>query len=79
MIQLRNKDTGEVLGTISEADLQFLQDQLVEESEEDTDYFLNRDELNILKGEEKASKNLISLLEKGFGEREELEIEWEKI
>lgn len=76
MIQLRNKDTGEVLGTISEEDLLFLQDQLVEESEEDTDYYLNREELNLFKAK-KAGKELISLLEKGFGDREELEVEWE--
>lgn len=78
MIQLRNKDTGEVLGTISEEDLQFLQDQLVEESEEDTDYYLNRDELNLFR-EKGASKALIELLEKGFAGREDLEIEWEKV
>ena len=78
MIQLRNKDTGEVLGTISEDDLQFLQDQLVEESEEDTDYYLNREELNLFKVKE-ASKELISLLEKGFGDGADLEIQWEKI
>ena len=78
MIQLRNKDTGEVLGTISEDDLQFLQDQLVEESEEDTDYYLNREELNLFKVK-KASKELISLLEKGFGDGADLEIQWEQI
>lgn len=78
MIQLRNKDTGEVLGTISEDDLQFLQDQLVEESEEDTDYYLNREELNLFKVK-KASKELISLLEKGFGDGAALEIQWERV
>ena len=77
MIQLKNKETGEVLGTILEDDLQFLQDQLVEESEEDTDYYLNRPELNLFK-ERGASKVLIGLLEKGFAGREDLEIEWEK-
>ena len=78
MIQLRNKDTGEVLGTISEEDLQFLQNQLVEETEEDSDYYLNRDELNLFK-EQGASKPLMKLLEKGFAGRDELEIEWEKV
>ena len=78
MIQLKNKDTGEILGNISEEDLQFLKDQLVEESEEDTDYYLNRDELNLLK-KQGAGKLLIKLLEKGFAGREDLEIEWEKV
>ena len=78
MIQLKNKDTGEILGNISEEDLQFLKDQLVEESEEDTDYYLNRTELNLLK-KQGAGKLLIKLLEKGFAGREDLEIEWEKV
>ena len=78
MIQVRNKDNGQVLGTISEKDLKFLQDQLVEETEEDTDYYLNRDELEILKVKG-ASSELVVLLEKGFGDGAELEIEWEEI
>ena len=50
----------------------------MEESEEDTDYYLNREELNIFKVK-KASKELISLLEKGFGDGADLEIQWEEI
>ncbi len=75
MILLRNKGTGEVLGAISEEDLQFLKDQLVEETEEDVDYYLNRDELEILKVRG-ASQALAILLEKGFGDGDELEVEW---
>ena len=77
MIQLKNKESGKVLGTISEEDFKFLQDHLVEESEEDTDYYLNRDELNVLKSNN-ASDKLTAILEIGFGDRNELEIEWEE-
>jgi len=77
MIQLKNKENGKVLGTISEEDFKFLQDHLVEESEEDTDYYLNRDELNTLKSHN-ASDKLTAILEIGFGDRNELEIEWEE-
>jgi len=77
MIQLKNKESGKVLGTISEEDFKFLQDHLVEESEEDTDYYLNRDELNTLKSHN-ASDKLTAILEIGFGDRNELEIEWEE-
>mgnify|MGYP006289887399 CR=1 FL=1 len=78
MIELKNKKTGKVLGTISEEDFKFLQDHLVEESEEDTDYYLNRDELNVLKSNN-ASDKLTAILEIGFGDRNELEIEWEEV
>lgn len=75
MIKLRNKENGEVLGSISEDELKFLRKHLVEESPDDTDYFLNRDELEVLR-ENNGSEHLLSLLEKGFGEKGELEIEW---
>ncbi|MGH7607557.1 MAG: hypothetical protein ACREME_09470 [Gemmatimonadales bacterium] len=41
MIELRDKDGGEPLGTINERQLQFLVDQLEEESSEDRDYYIN--------------------------------------
>jgi hypothetical protein len=40
MIQLHAKETGVFLGTITDAQLQFLIDQLEEESTDDTDYYL---------------------------------------
>lgn len=78
MIQLTNKVNGKILGNISEEDFKFLQDHLVEESEEDTDYYLNRDELNVLKAKN-ASDKLMAVLEIGFVDRNELEIEWEEV
>ena len=41
MIQLRDKESGTLIGSISESQLQFLIDQLEEESETDQDYFIN--------------------------------------
>ena len=49
MIQLKNKETGSLIGSISQDDLQFLIDNLEEEWEEDTDYYLNRATLDMLK------------------------------
>ena len=48
MITLKNKETGEFIGTISDADLQYLIDELEEEHSEDKDYWLNKDQLKIL-------------------------------
>lgn len=77
MIVLTNKDTGIELGKITEAQLQFLVDQLEEESPTDTDYWLNRAELEILK-ENGADPELIALLEQGMGEAEDMEVSWER-
>ena len=75
MIVLTNKDTGIEIGTITEAQLQFLVDQLEEGSPDDTDYWLNRAELEIFK-ENGADPALVALLEKGMGEAEDMEVSW---
>ena len=77
MIELRDKDSGMDLGSISEDDLQFLIDNLEEESEDDTDYFINRSTLEIFK-EKGTNKTLIKLLENALGDRDDMEIEWLK-
>ncbi|NNL77945.1 MAG: galactosyldiacylglycerol synthase [Desulfobacterales bacterium] len=77
MIQLRDKESGEVLGAITEDDLQFLIDNLEEESEDDMDYYINRSTLEIFK-EKGTNKPLIELLENALGDRNDMEIEWLK-
>ena len=77
MIQLRDKDSGEVLGSITEDDLQFLIDNLEEESEDDTDYYINRSTLEIFK-EKGTNETLIEILENALGDRDDMEIEWLK-
>ena len=77
MIQLRDKDSGSVLGSVSEDDLQFLIDNLEEESDDDVDYYLNRSTLEIFK-EKGISSSLLSTLENALGDREEMEIEWSR-
>jgi hypothetical protein len=77
MIELRDKDTGKSLGMITEAQLQFLADQLEEESETDTDYYLNRDTLERFV-EREIDSQLLDLLLAALGDREEMEIEWQR-
>ncbi len=77
MIQLLDKETGSHLGSISEEELQFLIDNLEEESEDDTDYYLNRVTLEMLK-EKGADQPLIDFLESALGDRDDLEIEWSR-
>ena len=75
MIQMRDKETGALLGTISEEELQFLIDNLEEEYDGDTDYYLNRTTIDMLEANG-ADDGLIKLLNEALGDREDVEIEW---
>jgi processive 1,2-diacylglycerol beta-glucosyltransferase len=75
MIELRDRDTGFPIGTITESQLQFLVDQLEEESEADSDYYINKATLDMFE-EVGIDTSLLNLLRKALGNREEMEIEW---
>lgn len=75
MITLSFKDGGEVIGSIDEADLQFLADQLVEETDEDTDYYIDPTTVDFLE-QHGAGTELISLLREAIGDSEGVEITW---
>ena len=77
MIRLRNKETGDDLGSITEEDLRFLIDNLEEEGEEDQDYYLNRQTLEMLAGRG-ASASLVQMLEGAMGDRDDVEVEWSR-
>lgn len=77
MIELRDKETGAFLGTITEAQLQFLIDQLEEESRTDKDYYINRDTLDVFQGQG-IDQTLLTLLRQALGTRQEMEIEWSR-
>jgi hypothetical protein len=75
MIKLNDKETGVALGTITEVQLHFLQEQLEEESPEDTDYYINAATLDMLE-EQGADRVLLDLLRQALGSREDMEIQW---
>ena len=75
-VRIFNKDTGSFVGTISKADMQFLVDQLEEESESDTDYFVDSNSIDALE-ELGGSPALISLLRLAVGTSDGVEIRWE--
>lgn len=77
MIQLHDKDTGTWIGTITEDNLQYLIDQLEEESREDKDYYINETTLDIFE-ERGADKALITLLRGALNGRTGMEIRWSK-
>ena len=77
MIKVFNKDTNELLGRISEEDLQFLNDQLEKESLEDRDYYMTRETIENFP-RAGASESLNSLLQGAIRNEKAIEIRWER-
>ena len=74
-MKLFNKQTGLPLGEITPTQLQFLQDQMEEDSPDDQDYYINESEL--LNFEEAgADPALIQILRQGLDENGEMDIRW---
>jgi hypothetical protein len=78
MIELRDKRTGASLGTISQAQLQFLIDQLEEEDIEDQDYYINLATLDMFE-RAGADPELLELLRQSLGAREDMDIVWSRL
>ena len=77
MVRLYDKATDAEIGTITDDQLQFLADKLEEESAGDDDYYINRTTVHILE-QEGGDAELISVLRSALGEREEMDIRWER-
>jgi hypothetical protein len=75
MIHLRDKESGNEIGTISEEQLQFLVAQLEEEYEEDRDYYIQREVLDMLESAG-GDAELVAMIARAMGDREGVEIEW---
>lgn len=68
-VSLFNGETNEFLGSIDDADLKFLKDQLEEESISDNDYFIDANIIELLE-EAGTSQFLISILKSAVRESE---------
>jgi processive 1,2-diacylglycerol beta-glucosyltransferase len=73
MIRIYNSDTGEPVGEINEEQLEFLIEQLEEESEEDESYYVDNSTIDYLE-ENGADDELIALLRRALGEEDGVEI-----
>ena len=76
MPRLYRLDNDETIGTITDAQLKFLADQLEEDREQDNDYFIDRDTLELL-SDNGADPELIALIEKAMGKDDEIDVAWE--
>jgi processive 1,2-diacylglycerol beta-glucosyltransferase len=77
MVRLFDSETGAELGTIGDEQLRFLEDHLEEESADDRDYYFNRTMIDVLE-EKGADPELVGLLRRALGEREGVEIRWQR-
>jgi len=77
MIHLYNDATGELLGSITEADLKVLMDVLEEESSDDRDYYIDRATIDVI-GDGRATEHLLKILRDAVGEGDGVDIRWER-
>lgn len=78
MIRLHDAERDTLIGTITEAQLQFLIDELEEESAEDTDYYMSADTINMLE-ENGGDPDLVALLRSALAGREGLDVRWSSV
>jgi hypothetical protein len=75
VIDVYNSATDELLGSITEADLQVLVDALEEESSDDQDYYIDAATIDVI-GDGRATEHLLNILRKGLGNAEGVDIHW---
>jgi hypothetical protein len=75
VIDVYNSATDELLGSITEADLQVLVDALEEESSDDQDYYIDAATIDVI-GDGRATEHLLNVLRKGLGNAEGVDIRW---
>jgi hypothetical protein len=77
MIRLHDAERGTPIGTITEDQLQFLMDELEEESAEDRDYYVSSDTVDMLE-EDGADSQLVSLLRSALAGRDGIDVRWSR-
>ena len=76
MFRLFDAQNNQPLGEIEDTEVDFLRDQLEEETPTDQDYYINRMTIDLLE-EKGAPPHLVSLLRSALGDREDMDIRWE--
>ncbi len=77
MIDLYNASTNQLIGSITEADLQVLIDGLEEESSQDQDYYIDLATIDLL-ADGRATSHLVGLLRSALGSSDGVEIRWQR-
>ena len=77
MITLYDEGTDAVIGAITEAQLKFIVEHLEEDSIADADYYINGMTIDGFE-QDGADPGLLQLLRKALGDREDMDIRWER-
>jgi hypothetical protein len=77
MIRLHDTERGTPIGMITEQQLQFLMDQLEEESAEDRDYYVSADTVDMLE-ENGADRELVVLLRNAVAGSDGIDVRWSR-
>jgi processive 1,2-diacylglycerol beta-glucosyltransferase len=76
--RLTEAESGALIGDITAHQLEFLVDELEEESDTDRDYYIDAATIDVL-ADAGADAELVDLLRKAVGSREGVEIAWAKL
>ncbi|MEO7359184.1 MAG: hypothetical protein ABI120_02565 [Gemmatimonadaceae bacterium] len=76
LIDLYNKDTNELLGSITEAELQHVLNTVELESPRDDDFYMQKGTIELLGNDGLATVHLMKLLREAVGDSDGLEIRW---
>jgi len=76
MPRLTRIDTGDEIGEITDKQLAFLVEQLEEEHDEDQDYYIDRETLELM-ADNGGDPELLAMLEKAIGDDDSMDIAWE--
>ena len=77
MIDLYIASTNQLVGNITEADLQVLVDGLEEESSQDRDYYITAATIDLL-ADGRATTHLVGLLRRALGSSDGVDIRWQR-
>ncbi|HET9947547.1 MAG TPA: hypothetical protein VFQ22_01350 [Longimicrobiales bacterium] len=77
MIELYDGETGQLLGQVTEEQLEFLIDHLEETGASDRDYYVDEATVDLLE-DEGGDPELVELLREAVEGREGMEIRWEE-
>lgn len=77
MPKLYDKQSGALLGIVSDDDIDALIEQLEEEDSTDEDYFIDAETIDLLE-EGGASETLVNLLRKAVGDSDGIDVRYEE-
>lgn len=77
MIDIYDKSTNQLIGSITEADLQVLIDALEEESLDDRDYYIDAATIDVV-ADGRATDHLVKVLRTALGTKDGVDIRWQR-